>query len=670
MHRITLVRFIILGFLFFVANTSLGQTIYLEKSVTLHMNDVPISSVFKSISKQTGVVFSYTQFDDHQKVSANFIKKPLKVVLNELLKPTNCTYKVKGKYIILTVKKATAPTVETIQLAGYIYDSNDSSAVVDASIYIKQNKHTAVSDTKGHFSMSFTKSTYPMYLSIAKENYLDTSLLIQTNTLKQTIVVFLHRKHHPQVKITPPAEVPVQPIVLDTIQEQDSLSPAQTVAQKKTILEELKKAGKELKQFGDSILIFDEYSVWNKFKEANPNFRNINDTFFSRVSFSLFPLISTNKLLSINTINHLSFNLFAGYSRGVDGAEFGTFLNIDNGDVRYFQLAGFSNVVTGNVTGLQIGGFSNINARSMNGIQVGGFGNFNGGVFNGIQLAGNVNINRQSTNGIQVAGFANIVAADFSGIQGSGFVNSNFKKTNGIQLAGFANLTNYLDGMQLSGFANYTRRTMKGIQLAGFMNLADTVDGTQLAGFVNFSGHLIGSQIGVLNFNGSATGVPIGLFSYVHKGYHKVEAFYDEQNYTHFSFRTGVDKLHNIFTVGNDFTRNSGFISLGYGFGSSLRLSKRWYFDMDLTANTIQYQKTNVISKNLLNKVFIGIEFRPIKKISLAVGPTVNLWIADNTDYNNTIFSDSFKTTSFYTTTEGNNDFNAWIGGKISLKIL
>lgn len=670
MHRIAFVRFIIVGFLFFVAHSSFGQTVYLEKSVTLHMNDVPISSVFKLISKQTGVVFSYTQFDDHQKVSVNFTKKPLKIVLNELLKPTNCTYKVKGKYIILTVKKAPNPTVETIQLAGYIYDSKDSSAVVDVSIYIKQNKHTAVSNGKGYFSMSFTKSAYPMYLSIAKENYLDTSLLIQTNTLKQTIAIFLHRKRHTEVAIYQPAEVPVQPLVIDTIQRQDSISPVQTVAQKKTILEELKKAGKELKQFGDSILIFDEYSVWKKFKEANPNFRNINDTFFSRVSFSLFPLISTNKLLSINTVNHLSFNLFAGYSRGVDGAEFGTFLNIDNGDVRYFQLAGFSNVVTGNVTGLQIGGFSNINARSMNGIQVGGFGNFNGGDFNGIQVAGNVNINRRTTNGIQFAGFSNINMADFSGIQASGFSNVNLKSTKGIQLASFANITNQLDGMQVSGFTNFTRRTMKGMQIASFMNLADTVDGTQLSGFMNIAGHLKGSQIGIFNFDNSATGIPIGLFSYVRKGYHKFEFFYDEQNYIHCSFRTGVDKLHNIFTVGNDFTRDNEFISVGYGFGSSLRLSKRWYFDMDLTANTIQYQKTNMFSKNMLNKVFIGIEFRPIKKISLAVGPTVNLWIADNTDYNNTVFSNSFKTTSFYTTTEGNNDFNAWVGGKISLKFL
>jgi hypothetical protein len=420
----------------------------------------------------------------------------------------------------------------------------------------------------------------------------------------------------------------------------------------------------------DNSSVFKNWILWKKLELSNDHLRNIGDTLYNNVSISLFPFCSTNGKLSINTINRYSINLIAGYSKGVEVMEVGWLLNIDNGDVRYLQYAGFMNIVSGNVLGFQIAGFTNVVGKTMTGLQFAGFTNVVMDTVRGMQVSGFSNINRRMTNGIQFAGFANIVSDDMNGIQSAGFINTTAKNTIGMQFAGFGNYSSQMVGIQGSGFYNFVQKTMDGIQMAGFINTADSLNGLQVSGFINVAKHVKGGQIGYINISKTCDGLPIGFFSYVHTGYHKIELATDERLITTLAFRTGVDKFHNIFFAGSNFAKSDRMLTVGYGIGTSLKYREKIYFDIDLTAQTLQISPSGQNwNQNSLNKLFVGVEFRPYKKLSVAVGPTLNVWVANSNDVDYVNLSQNLPT-GFYSYSKDNTEIKAWIGGKLSVKFL
>lgn len=415
---------------------------------------------------------------------------------------------------------------------------------------------------------------------------------------------------------------------------------------------------------------FKNWVLWKKLELNNDRLRNINDTLYSNVSISLFPFYGTNGKLAINTINRYSINIIAGYSKGVEIMEVGWFLNIDNGDVRYLQYSGFGNVVTGNVLGSQIAGFSNVVGETVTGLQFAGFTNVVMDTVRGLQVAGFSNINRRTTNGIQFAGFTNVVGEDMNGLQSAGFLNVTTKNTKGMQYAGFGNYSSQMVGIQGSGFFNLVQKTMDGIQVAGFINTADSLNGLQVSGFINLAKHVKGGQIGYINIARSCDGLPIGFFSFVREGYHKIELATDERLISTFAFRTGVDKFHNIFFAGSNFAKTDRMMTIGYGLGTSLKYREKIYFDVDLTAQTLQIAPSDQNwNENLLNKLFLGVEYRPYQKLSVAIGPTLNVWVANGNDVNYVNLAQNLPN-GFYSTSSGNTEIKAWIGGKLSVKFL
>ena len=427
---------------------------YLERTVNLAVADQPVAAVFKSISEQTSAVFSYTRFNDQKKISINCYNKPLRLVLSELLSTSNCMYKAKGKYIIIKCSDDTGDPVYAMA-SGYVYNATDSSRIDRASIYIEETKRSTLTNEEGYFIISCPETSPKILLSIAKADYYDTTITVY-NLKESSVVVYLHPKPVKK-EITPVPE----PVKSDSsiAEKKDSIYSGQTDF---------------LKRFR------------NNFKTFNTNFKNITDTLFSGFSVSLIPYISTNRLLSINTVNRYSFNILAGYSKGVDVIEIGGLMNIDDGNVKYLQMAGIGNIVSGKFSGLQMGGI--------------------------------FNINRHHTNGFQMAGILNVCRDYFNGIQMSGLINR--------------------------------ADTLNGLQMAGWLNDAECVRGVQLSGFINYAKDLRGIQFGVLNFADTCTGVPIGFLSYVKKGYHKIELAADELYFGTLSFRTGSDYFHNIFLGG------------------------------------------------------------------------------------------------------------------------
>jgi hypothetical protein len=427
------------------------QKSILDKTVSLQIVNKPFSEIFKSISNQTGAVFSYGQsFNASQIASINCNKKPLKFVLNELLLSSSCSYKTKAQYIIVKCHKNT--TIVATKINGYIYNAEDSAAIAGASVYIKQNKVAAITNKQGGFTLSHTGKLPALTINFAKENYKDTSLVLM-NVAKNELIIYLY----PKKKL--PKIIEIEPIqaALDT-------SDIQPIP---------------------SLMLFQKVDglFWKRLKKFNQNLNNISDTLFTNFSFSLVPKISTNSLLAFNTVNKAALNLLIGYSKGIEIIEIGGILNIDNGNVQFAQIAGVGNIVAGTSTGFQAAGVFNINQGNTTGAQFAGVLNHVNGNNLGLQAAGLYNASNE-VNGAQIAGLLN-TTHQIKGAQIAGFLNTS-SKIHGAQIAGFINIAKEVEGVQIAGFINITQK-LKGAQI-GIFNFADSASGIPI-GLLSFVKH-------------------------------------------------------------------------------------------------------------------------------------------------------------------------------------
>jgi len=373
--------------------------------------------------------------------------------------------------------------------------------------------------------------------------------------------------------------------------------------------------------------------------ENTNNALNISDTIYRKFQASVLPYIGTNGKMGMNVINDYSFNLFGGYSLGVRKAELSGMFNLNRGDVEFLELAGFVNLCGGKVRGLQMAGFTNLVRKDVNGCQMAGFVNFDWENFEGVQLAGFVNTVRGKVQGVQIAGFVN-TAVDT------------------------------IKGFQLSAFCNVANKSMTGTQLTGFCNVTiDTLNGTQI-GFVNYAKQLNGGQLGFVNVSKSTTGVPIGFLSYVHNGYHKVEVSADEVIPLNVALRTGVTSFHNIIIAGlHPGTGDTLLWNFGYGFGTSIKLSSKTLLDFDLTSSQI-VMGDNLKKINLINKVYLGVDTRLSKHMSLAGGLTLNGQLTKTNYYNYPDIYTYIEPNIFYTKTwqQEQTKLQMWLGAKIALR--
>lgn len=307
--------------------------------------------------------------------------------------------------------------------------------------------------------------------------------------------------------------------------------------------------------------------TWTKNSIASINLGNVQDTIHRTWQVSFVPFVGTNRKLSGSVTNDWSFNIIGGYSAGTNKAEFGGVFNINTGNVKSFQAAGVFNL--------------------------------NGGETKGVQLAGTLNLNLQTTHGVQASGFANLALQN-------------------------------MQGAQLAGFLNLTAKHTEGVQVSGFANFSKTIHGTQVAGFANVAQHINGSQIGFINIADSIRGVPVGFLSFVAKGYHTLELGADDVMPVNISFRTGVRAFYNIISVGmRPEQADSVTWSFGYGVGTSPRIIKKLYLNIEATAN--QVNKGNVEALNLVNRIYTGLDLQLARKFGIYAGPTVSIRVYDTT---------------------------------------
>ncbi len=307
--------------------------------------------------------------------------------------------------------------------------------------------------------------------------------------------------------------------------------------------------------------------AWTTNSVGYTNIENIQDTLSRGFQASFVPFVGTNRKISGSVVNDFSLNVLGGFSGGTNKAEIGGLFNINRRNVQYFQAAGLFNQVGGEVKGMQVAGITNINLDSVKGFQVAGVGNFSSG----------------PVIGLQTAGVLNIVTSDVHGIQ-------------------------------LAGVTNYTHQNVKGGQISAVLNMARNVKGFQL---------------GLFNYSDSISGTPIGLISFVRKGYHKIEIGADEILPLNISLRTGTRGFYNMIFAGvRPENADSVTWAFGYGVGSSPKLANKLFLNIEVSSQ--QLLKGNLEALNLINRGYIGLDYQFAKGVGIFAGPSINWRVFDS----------------------------------------
>jgi hypothetical protein len=556
----------------------------------LRFHQVPARLVFDAIAQQCGFVFSYGSINDQQKVSIQTENSQIEAVLDMLKPQLGVKYVIKEKYIILKLDDGFDK--RGILLSGIVIDSSSLLPVNAATIYSKSLKTLANTNTDGKFEMKIQPGRKWITLNIAKESYPDTTIVIAVD---KTTPMLIYIKKHNRAAI-------------------DELYPIERPAPDLTTLDPI------LTDSFPSIGPIRKKGFWETLELDKPDFSNISEVFFSRVSISLIPPISTNKMLAYHTVNNLSFNLLGGNSAGVNGLEVAGIYNYTKGNVNGLQAAGIVNRVSHNVTGIQVAGILNSNSGNMEGIQIGGV----------------INYTADTLLGLQISGFH----------QQAGVVT-------GLQATGFYNEARTVSGGQISGFYNQCRY-LKGLQLSGFVNYADTLEGVQL-GLINVS------KFG-------KAGLGIGLFNYVGNGYHKVEIAYNAEQTLQLGIRSGWPTLYLHYFAGwNQRLKDSTFVQAGFGLASSMPLSKQFSFELDATMRSNRVlQHFEDWQFNFHNQLFMGVTWQPFKKIGLRTGAVLNhFWFKPQEQSN--LSYNQLSGTGFYNDTVGDFSHKLWWGWQLSL---
>jgi hypothetical protein len=561
---------VIIGLLI-INNYCAAQNI-LNKNLSIDVNRQRLDNVLEILSNKGNFYFSYNSsvIKKDSLVSVTMTNKTVREILNSVL-PGGYEYRESGNYLIirrapikLTLVTNKAITEDKMYVVtGYVLDDETGHMIPNASIYEKTLLASALTNSNGYFKIRLKSKTRTAALTVSKEFYEDTTVLIEPKYNQEISITIVPVSEYDRITIIRPEDYFVPDSLRVTVRSSDSTARTYTYVKVDSTKVETTGLGRFL------------ISTKQRLQSVNLN------KFFTERPFqiSLVPGVSTHGKMSGQVINNFSVNIFGGYSGGVKGLEMGGLFNIDKKDVQLLQAAGLFNIVGGNVGGLQMAGINNTVLKSVKGLQAAGVNNYAKGSFAGLQVAGVYNHTSDSVKGFQVAGVGNYAR----------------KKVGGVQIAGVANFSN---------------REMRGLQVAGVINYAKKIKGV---------------QIGLINIADSSDGYSIGLINIVLHGYHKLSFSTNELINTNAAFKTGNRKFYSILQAGMNWGMSDEKIySFGYGLGSEMRLGKTFSINPEVSANYLYLGSWDYL--NLLNKFNLNLNIRLGKYVSIFGGPSFNVY--------------------------------------------
>jgi len=642
-------KLILIFFLLLFFHSAFAQVPVLKREVSMSLENASLEKVLVILADEADFNFSYnskiinvdTLLSLHVENSA--VKDVLVTILDQ-----ETTYRVSGNHLILIkeIPKGERDKKNIkYEIKGYIYDAESGEALVNVSVYDPAGLVAALSDSMGYYNLTVPTKYEQLNLFYSKKNFYDTLIIVSPSN--QSIDIRMARQY-------PDYDVP--PI--------ESLQPS-------------------------AYTPVEEVGIVQKFvaRDQRVQAENIDITETRIGQISIWPNVGTNLKMSGQVENRLSLNILAGYSAGVKGVEVGGLVNIDRKNVSGLQVAGLGNVVGGTTTGAQISGIFNNNRQDVKGVQLTGISNVILDTMRGAQIAGISNVLRGTMHGWQVAGISNFTTESVDGVQISGISNYTKKDVDVLQVAGVFNIGENVNGFQVSGLINAARKNVGGWQIAGLLNYAKTVRLSQLAGLgniaservkgaqismlFNYAKYVDGGQFSFINIADSVGGIPIGFISIVRKGYHKIEVSAEEVLYANFTYKMGVRRFYNMFTVGIQPGSEGPLWGFGYGIGGQIG-TRRAVVSLDLKGTQIMED----VDEQAFNVSFrfsplVGI--RIVKRLSFFLGPAINLHVSDLKDPLTGEFITNVapeKTLLWEDVPGTDTQFQLWWGGTFGLRIL
>ena len=526
-------------FFFFTSIASVGQK--LEQRISIDMRDQSIKNILLGMETLADVKFSYTNqvLQAEKKASVKAQQIPLKAALIQLLGTGYKFKEVKG-YIIISKEKIND---DEILVKGYVYDSK-GAPLDNATVFERRSMRSNNTDPNGYYELRIKRDVAPDSIFIRKYNYSGSDVGLRDSLYTHT----------------------------------SALSRADSSGNDMTALNLLHRTTDQLTQ---SIASF-----WYKHQLVA---LNVQDTIYRKFQVTFVPYIGTNRKLSANSINTVSFNILGGYALANEGVEFAGLFNTNRGDSRGVQFAGLYNINGESSDGAQFAGLFNLNGASSTGAQFAGLFNHNAGSYEGVQFAGLYNLNQDSIHGAQFAGLFNFNKGISEGPQFAGLFNTSSGRSKGCAVAGFMNIHSNIP-----------------LQIAPF-NIAN--ESSAQIGVMNFASKSK-FQLGVINIADSVSGLPIGVLNFVKNGYHKLDVGYDSEAHLNLSFRTGVPALYTILSSTiRPSLRDSTEWSFGYGIGTAPRIGKRIRWNIDITSHQM-VEGGRIEHLQLTNRLSTGIEYQ------------------------------------------------------------
>lgn len=533
----------------FLPFLNIGQV--LNKVIpSIEINNQRLDNALEIISNKGNFYFSYNSsiIKRDSLIALTAYNKTVKQVLDYIFHGS-IEYKESGNYIILrraplTLSLITSQAVTDDKLytvSGYVLDEQSGERIGNASIYEKQRLVSTLTNEEGFFKMRLKSKSGKAALTVSKEFYQDTTVIIQPKYNQQVTITILPVEFVGKMITVSPADYTMPDSIAIDVEIDSSVT--------RYVYLKIDSFKVEKTTVGNFLLS-------SRLKVQSLNLKK----FFTERPFQLSftPGLSTHGRMGAQVINNFSLNILGSYSGGVNGMELGGLFNIDKKNVQYLQLAGLFNTVGGRVKGLQIAGLHNTVLNKME--------------------------------GLQVAGINNIVKSKFTGIQISGIYNHVNDSVTGLQLAGISNFARKrTTGMQIAGISNISIREMKGVQIGGVFNYARKLKGV---------------QIGLINIADTSDGYSIGLINIVMKGYHKLSFSSNEVFSVNASFKTGNSRLYSILLAGAKLETRDTIFTFGYGIGKEVSLGKRFSFNPEMTSQYLylgSWDYLNLLNKAQLN---------------------------------------------------------------------
>jgi hypothetical protein len=574
-HRILLISLLLFSELF-----TFAQTNPLEKRATLQVQNEPLENVFTALTQQTGVRFSYNSqlINPKSKVTVNVQNKTIKEILPKII-PASVTYKKVGEHIVFLAKgekeKGEREKGES-EKGEKEKGEREARERENGNGRISPSNFEGVPEGRGSL---FEEKNDSDNGKLMNDCLTDVSVAEDTLTLTKDTL-----------SLTKEEEMKAQ---IAGILMAVATASAPVVAQDTTQIA--------------------EHSTQDSTSSQKPEKPLVP----AQLTF-IYPL-GTGFVKSAEKSYHFSLNVLGGVIGQLRGFEAGSIFNINKYGAIGAQFAGVFNIAaacnpTLSSRNAQFAGVFNLTQKGKS-AQFAGVFNIGdtayfqaGGVFNmahetGAQFAGVFNY--ADTARFQAAGVVNI--AGEAPFQAAGVANVSSKTA--FQAAGVANVSYQRAAFQAAGVVNVAQESV--CQIAGVVNV------TKKGRF----------QMGVINVRDTADGVSLGLINIVkHGGILEAGIEAGEFVHTAVTFRSGVQRLYSIISVGYNYTDN--FWSVGYGLGTSFKLVGNLSLNLELTHATLyNHNWSNRYSSagKALTQFTPMLNYRFAKHFKIYAGPSLNL---------------------------------------------